>query len=194
MNNLIKMNRNLLLFCLFLLISCKSVETVNQVLFDNSQLEKINIAAKNININKIYDPQFSEPYIDHSLKNPPISRLVSWVEDNVNILGLENIVEVNILDASIKQTEAINSSAKKFEEKNIYNYELYYLIEYNLFDDSNYLIATTSVEVFRKTTSGQFISILEKENIIDELIYESLIDVSNESLKLIKEYFKDYIL
>ena len=38
--------------------------------------------------------------------------------------------------------------AKKFEEKDIYKYELFYLIEFNLYDDSSYLIASTIVEKF----------------------------------------------
>ena len=98
------------------------------------------------------------------------------------------------MDASIKKIEEQDFKAKKFEEKDIYKYELFYLIEYNLYDDSNFLIASTIVESFRSITSGRFISILEKEKIIDDLILESLRDITKESKRLINLYMSDYIL
>ena len=58
------------------------------------------------------------------------------------------------------------------------------------FSLSNYLIANTSVESFRSTTSGRYISITEKERIIDDLVLESLRDITKESEKLITEYMK----
>ena len=103
-------------------------------------------------------------------------------------------MKINIIDASIKRFEAQDKEAKTYEEKDIYQYEIYYLIEYNLYNDSNYLIANTSVESFRSTTSGRYISITEKERIIDDLVLESLRDITKESEKLITEYMKDYVI
>ena len=83
---------------------------------------------------------------------------------------------------------------KNLKKKIYYKYELFYLIEFNLYDDSNYLIASTIVESYRSTTSGRFISILETEKIIDDLILESLRDITKESKRLINLYMSDYIL
>ena len=44
--------------------------------------------------------------------------------------------------------------------------ELFFLVEYNLYDNSNNLIASTLVEAKRSTTSGVYISIIERENIV----------------------------
>ena len=71
---------------------------------------------------------------------------------------------------------------------------LFYLIEFNLLDDSRNLIATTLVETSRSTTSGMYISINEKENIINDLIYQSLEDLTSESETLLKKYMDEYIL
>ena len=101
-------------------------------------------------------------------------------------IGNENIFIVSILDASLLQTEFENTQAKNFDEKINYKYELFYLIEFNLLDDSRNLIATTLVETSRSTTSGIYISINEKENIINDLIYQSLNDLSYESETLLK--------
>jgi hypothetical protein len=182
------------IFLLFFLISCQPVEIIEPIVFDNTQLKSFTISAENIEINQIYQSNFVEPYIDHSLKITPNMRLNNWIVDNIKTSGSENFLEINILDASIKKHESINSDAKKFEEKNIYIYELFFLVEYNLYTNLDYLIASTVVEANRTTTSGQFISLSEKDRIIDELILDSLIDLSNESNELLNIYFSDYIL
>ena len=61
-------------------------------------------------------------------------------------------------------------------------------------ESSRNLIATTLVEASRSTTSGLYISIQEKENIINDLVYQSLNDLSDESKLLLTKYMGDYIL
>ena len=178
----------------FVLLSCQPIEIIEPVVFDNDQFSSISINAKNIEIKQTYETKFIDPYIDHSLKHPPIERLKSWIQTNVNTFGKKNKLEINILDASLKKFEGQNFKPKKYEEKDIYKYELFYLIEFSLYDDTSYLIASTIVESFRSTTSGRFISILEKEKIIDDLILKSLTDITNESKRLINLYMSDYIL
>ena len=150
----------------------------------------------NKSANNLYplEKKFSEPYIGHTLKVDPSQRVISWVNDNFNSVGNENIFVVSILDASLSQTEFENTEAKNFDEKINYKYDLFYLIEFNLFNDSRDLIATTLVEISRSTTSGLYISIHEKENIINDLIYQSLEDLTSESEKLLKKYMDEYIL
>ena len=186
--------RLIILLFFFVFLSCQKVEVIQPIVFDNSQLKIITINASEKIINNNYNSKFSDPYIDHSLKNPPIERFKSWANTNIKTFGNENVIEINILEASIKRIEEKNSEAKKFEEKSIYKYESFLLVEYNLYNNSNYLLASTSVENFRSTTSGQFISIFETERIIDELILEALRDISNESKILINRYMSDYIL
>ena len=178
----------------FVLLSCQPIEIIEPVVFDNNQLSSISINAKNIEIKQTYEPKFTDPYIDHSLEQPPIERIKSWIQTNVNTFGNKNELKINILDASIKKIEEQNLKAKKFEATDIYKYELFYLIEFSLYDDTSYLIASTIVESFRSTTSGRFISILETEKIIDDLILESLRDITKESKRLIILYMSDYIL
>ena len=128
--------KRLVLF--FILISCQPIEIIEPVVFDNDQLSSISINAGNIVIEQTYESKFVDPYIDHSLKYPPVERLKSWIQTNVNIFGDNNQLKINIFDASIKKTEEQDLKAKKFEEKDKFKYELFYLIEYNLYDDSNF--------------------------------------------------------
>ena len=174
--------------------ACQQTNITESVVFDNNRLSKISINVNDIEINKIYKAIYSDPYIDHSLINPPIQRLENWIYENVKIFGKKNKLEINIIDASIKKLEVEKKDSKKIQEKNIFKYELFYLVEYNLLTNADYVIATTIVESKRTTTSGRYISILEKEKIIDKLIWESLENISIQSNALLKKYMADYIL
>ena len=68
------------------------------------------------------------------------------------------------------------------------------MLEFSLFDDSGNLVASILVETSRSTTSGIYISIQEKDNIIDDLIYNSLVDISNETKKILTNYMPNNIL
>ena len=182
------------LFLIFFIFSCQPVEKLDTIVFDNNQFTKFDIVSSNIEINQIFEKNFSDPYIGHTLKVEPSERIISWVNDNFKSVGNENIFVISILDASLLQTEFENTEAKNFDEKINYKYDLFYLIEFNLFNDSRDLIATTVVETSRSTTSGLYISIHEKENIINDLIYQSLSDLSSESNTLLKQYMSEFIL
>ena len=119
---------------------------------------------------------------------------INWVNDNFTAIGNENLFYIKILDATLTKKEFENKDAKNFDEKYNYIYELFYLIEFSLYDDSNNLLATTLVEASRSTTSGIYISIQEKENIINDLIYHGLVDVSKETNILLRQYMNDYLL
>ena len=174
--------------------ACQPIEKIDQVVFDNNQLPSFKILAKSIEITDNFEKKISDPYIGHTLKVPPSQRIINWVNNNFKSIGNENEFNILILDASLTQTEFVNNEAKNFDEKMNYRYELFYLIEFNLYDESENLISSSLVETSRSTTSGVYISIQEKENIINDLIYLSLIDLSNQSEDLLIEYMGDFIL
>ena len=147
------MKKLFLLFSILFIFSCQPVEQLESIVFDNQQLSKFDVSSKTIEIKEIFEKKFSDPYIGHTLEVDPSQRIISWVNDNFKSIGNENIFIVSILDASLLQTEFENTQAKNFDEKINYKYELFYLIEFNLLDDSRNLIATTLVETSRSTTS-----------------------------------------
>ena len=179
---------------LLTLIACQPIEKVNHIVFDNSQFAYFNILSTSVEIKEIFEKKISDPYIGHTLTVNPSQRIINWINNNFKPIGNENFFNVTILDASITQTQFHNKDAKNFDEKNNYLYELFYLIEFSLSDDSGNLVASTLVETSRSTTSGIYISIQEKNNIIDDLIYNSLVDISNETKKLLTNYMANYIL
>jgi len=82
----------------------------------------------------------------------------------------------------------------KYKEKTIFLFEINYLVEFILYDNNNYILASIIVEANRNTTSGKYISIQESEKIIDYLIFNSLRDFSNKAQELIKIHLKNFIL
>ena len=74
---------------LFFVISCQPVEKIENVVFDNNILPKLIINANQKIINDIYEMNYVEPYIDHSLENPPLSRVKNYLTENINIFGTE---------------------------------------------------------------------------------------------------------
>ena len=63
-----------------------------------------------------------------------------------------------------------------------------------LYNDSDQILATAKTEVFRSTTSSKFISLNERDKILDNLVMDSLIDLSNKSVELLKIHMFAYIL
>ena len=187
------LNKYLILSLFLFLLSCQPLEFVDPVDFDNSNLKKISINADIILVNDSYDPAFSENNIEDQISYPPIFRIKDWINNNIIKFGKQNKFQINIFDASILRKEIDNDNASSFEERKIYLYEIFILVEYELYDDSDYLIANATVETFRSTTSQKYISINETELIVNDLIFNTLVDFVNESNLVLKKYMPEYL-
>ena len=95
----------IIIFILFFVFSCQPVEVLDEVVFEYNQLPQISINAKERLINEVYEINYVDPYIDHSIKYPPILRLKDWISQNISIFGSQNKLIINIIDASLKRTE-----------------------------------------------------------------------------------------
>ena len=144
---------------LFLVLSCQPVEILRPIEIDTSNLDTISIYSKNIEINKKYNSVFSQNNIEEQIQKSPIDVIVEWHNKNILKIGNENKLVINILDASITKNEIENVDAKKYEEKTIFKYEVFFLVEYQLYDDSDILISNVTVESSRSTTSQKYISL-----------------------------------
>ncbi|MDC3023339.1 hypothetical protein OA170_00505 [Pelagibacteraceae bacterium] len=178
---------------LFLVLSCQPVEILRPIKIDTSNLDTISIYSKNIEINKKYNSVFSQNNIEEQIQKSPIDIIVEWHNKNILKIGNENKLVINILDASITKKEIENVDAKKYGEKTIFKYELFFLVEYELYDDSGFLEANTTVESSRSTTSQKYISLNEVELIINDLIFKAMKDYINEAKNQLTIYMGDYL-
>ena len=185
--------KNSFIFILFMILSCQPVEILKPIEIDASIFEKISIYAEQVEVNKKYNSVFSKSNIEDQIRKSPINLMIEWNSQNILKLGNENKLVINILDASIKKTEIMNVDAKKYEEKTIFNYEVFYLVEYELYDNSTFLIANTTVETSRSTTSQKYISLNETDIIINDLLILAMKDYINETKKQLSIYMGDYL-
>tara|TARA_B110000116_G_scaffold84920_1_gene73978 strand:+ start:50 stop:622 length:573 start_codon:yes stop_codon:yes gene_type:complete len=189
------LKNNFFIFVIFIfVVSCQPVEVIDDIVFDYSQFTKVSLIAETKNIKNLYEPKYSENYIDYSLSKSPITYLNQWLNANVNTFGNENLLEINVLNSSLKKSEIKNNELNKYKEKTIFLFEINYLVEFILYDNNNSILASVIVEANRSTTSGKYISIQESEKIIDYLIFNSLRDFSNKAQELIKIHLKNFIL
>ena len=186
-------NKLVSLFLLLFILACAPVEIISPLEYDISKFVKISVNSKKITVNSDYNSVFSKNNIEDQLENPPILQIKSWIKQNIKNFGNQNEFVINILDASITKKEIDNLEAKKYEEKTIYLYEVFFLVEYELYDAAGYLLANTTVESSRSTTSQKFISLNESELIIYDVINKTLLDFTNETKSMIQIYMQEYI-
>ena len=179
---------------IFFLFSCKQTDRFEDINFNYDEIDKITISSKEKKINNLYKIIHSIPYIDHSLSKPPAFFLNKWFENNVNIFGNENTFSINIIEASLKKTKVENKNNKKYQDKIIFLFEVNFLVEFILYDNSNSVMANTIVESKRSITSSRHISINDVEKITEILIFNCLKDFSKKSNELMRIHLSQFIL
>lgn len=175
------------------LFGCQKNEISNKILINYNNLPNLNIIAKTKEIKNIYKPNFIDTYIDHSLVNPPIDALYNWLQNNIDIYSSENKLIINIIEASLQKNEIDNLDTNKYKEKTVFLFKMNYVVEFILYDENGIILATTIAKSERTTTSSKYISLFENEEIIALLVYQSLIDFTKESEKLIKTHMSYYL-
>ena len=189
-------NRFIFIFIFFsFLFSCQKTEILDEVVFDYNLLNKINFNAEVKEIYNLYQVNLSLPFIDHVMDISPSKRIEKWFEENFIIFGTSNKLVINILDASISKNEIENdSNKKKVIENKEYIYEIIIKVNYILYNDDESILATTDVKISRTTTATNFISISERNRILDLLTLEALQDLSVKSSELVKKHMFEYII
>ena len=189
-------NRFIVIFIFFsFLFSCQKTEILDEVVFDYNLLNKINFNAEVKEIYNLYQVNLSLPFIDHVMDISPSKRIEKWFEENFIIFGTSNKLVINILDASISKNEIENdSNKKKVIENKEYIYEIIIKVNYILYNDDESILATTDVKISRTTTATNFISISERNRILDLLTLEALQDLSVKSSELVKKHMVEYII
>ena len=193
------MKKNNFFICLFIFIflqSCQSIEEFNKITFDYLQFEKLTFLANEMEIKNNYQPSFNEPYVDHLATSTPSKRFIEWVEQNVKVLGSENKLVIIIKEASItkskfKNKEKVYGIIKKPEE---IKYELNYDVLFVIYDDFEKIIGKSDVQVVRSITSEHSISLAKRDQVLEDLIYNSLKDLTFKSEESVNKFIKMYVL
>ena len=195
-NNTNIFSYTLLLLTSLFLFSCQKVEIIENVVFDYKQFKTITFLSSEIEVIDDYKPRYENPYLDHLIGISPSNRLIDWLKNNIKGLGAENKLLIIVKDASIISSEVDNEEkiAGILKKPKEYKYELNYQINFNILDDNDIIIAETKIKVDRSTTSSKSISLAERDKILDDLIYNGLIDLVDKTEISTKKYLNQYIL
>ena len=179
-----------------ILYSCQSIEISEDIVFDYEQFTKLTFMSNDIEVKNLYNSNYNDPFIDHVMEKNPSVLINEWINSNVKGFGVEKKLIITINDASIivekvESQKKIAGISKKIKET---QYNLNFEIVYSLYDDTDVPIANTEVKVTRSTTSADLIYLYERDKILDELVYKSLMDLGKKSDELLKIYMKGYIL
>ena len=193
---MIKNNFIFYLFISFILQSCQSVEKKEPVVFDYSQFEKLTFLSSKIEIVDDYKQTFQDPYVEHVVEFSPSDRLIDWANNNIRGFGNENslvilIKNASIVSSTIKEDEKVLGIIKKPEE---IKYELNFEILFLVYDDLNNVNGKTNVKISRYVTSLSSLSLDNRDQVLNDLIYSGLKDLSIKSKELTNKYISRYIL
>ncbi len=180
-------------FLLSFLFSCQKTEFVDDVVFDNKLLESHSFNAEIKEVNNLYNVIFDEPFIDHVMKITPYQRIEKWIDENLLTFGTSNKLLINVHEASIKKMElAEEEDSKKIIKNKEFIYEVTMIVEFELYNDQNNILASTNVRINRTTTSIEFISIAERNRLLDTITLEALKDLNSKSSELLEKHFSQY--
>ena len=187
---------SILIFILFIFQSCQTVEVTQQITFDNEQFNKITFLCNEIEKIDNYQPTYNKPYLDHLIKNSPSNRLMSWLNNNIIGIGTGHKLTILIENASIQTSEILISEkiVGIFKKPNETKYDLNYEVSFFIYNDANQLVGKTNVKLNRSTTSATRISLAERDQILEDLIYNSLKEFTLKIEENTKKYIKQYIL
>ena len=180
-------------FLLSFLFSCQKTEFVDDVVFDNKLLESHSFNAEIKEVNNLYNVIFDEPFIDHVMKITPYQRIEKWIDENLLTFGTSNKLLINVHEASIKKMKlAEEEDSKKIIKNKEFIYEVTMIVEFELYNDQNNILASTNVRINRTTTSIEFISIAERNRLLDTITLEALKDLNSKSSELLEKHFSQY--
>ena len=180
-------------FLLSFLFSCQKTEFVDDVVFDNKLLESHSFNAEIKEVNNLYNVIFDEPFIDHVMKITPYQRIEKWIDENLLTFGTSNKLLINVHEASIKKIELTeDEDSKKIIKNKEFIYEVTMIVEFELYNDQNNILASTNVRINRTTTSIEFISIAERNRLLDTITLEALKDLNSKSSELLEKHFSQY--
>jgi len=183
-----------ILLFIFGLLSCQSNIVLEKTNLEYNKLPKFIFISESKEVINNYKTTFERSHFEQSIKNPPIFYLNNWFDNNIKTIGVENKLVISILNASILKKIIPNPDLKKYQEKNILLFESEYVVEYLLYDDSNFLLASALVETKKTITSSKNISLEDSDRIVENLIFQCLSELTNKSHELILLHMKNFIL
>ena len=193
-------NNRYIIIILFVSLLCNCVSQKNYLIKDINfiEYESLKIDASRLIVVQKYNTNFSEPYIDHLVKQDLVSLVNYWSIARLNAESINNTgnLKVTINEASIKAlpVEENNKIEELFISNAASNIEMNLDVTIDLLDHNNERISYVNIKVFKSQELTGNISLLEKDYRIQEMSRSIMMDFDSLAINKLKEVFKKRIL
>ena len=193
-------NNRYIIIILFVSLLCGCVSQKNFLIKDINfiEYESLKIDASRLIVVQKYNTNFSEPYIDHLVKQDLVSLVNYWSIARLNAESINNTgnLKVTINEASIKAlpVEENNKIEELFISNAASNIEMNLDVTIDLLDHNNERISYVNIKVFKSQELTGNISLLEKDYRIQEMSRSIMMDFDSLAINKLKEVFKNRIL
>ncbi|MBJ85028.1 MAG: hypothetical protein CMJ11_00240 [Pelagibacterales bacterium] len=193
-------NNRYIIIILFVSLLCSCVSQKNYLIKDINfiEYESLTIDASRLIVVQKYNTNFSEPYIDHLVKQDLVSLVNYWSIARLNAESINNTgnLKVTINEASIKAlpVEENNKIEELFISNAASNIEMNLDVTIDLLDQNNERISYVNIKVFKSQELTGNISLLEKDYRIQEMSRSIMMDFDSLAINKLKEVFKKRIL
>lgn len=191
-----KINSFFLAIAALFLFSCSSPTPPSASLPNFSHLPKINMDVAGIEVIEAYESTMRSPNIEHIMPYTPADTIQLWVKDRLNAAGKDKLMQVNIIDASVKEenlprTKGVKGLFTVDQEK---RYDVRIEVELRIYGGSALSEANTSVIVTGSSTIPENASVNYREGAYKKLVNNAMTMLNQKLESNIREYMNNHIV
>lgn len=159
-----------------------------------AQYAPITLDVADVQVNTNYRSPLAAPNVEHLFPTPPAEAMKIWVRDRIRPVGMARRLEVNIIDASVKEvplerTKGIKGAFTKDQAK---RFDARMEVEMRIYGTSPLSEASLNVIATRSQTLAEDASPAARDAVFDRMTAELMTSVNAELEKNIYQYFSNY--
>lgn len=169
--------------------------SVQAIHFGSKPPVRLNVAQ--ITITETYRAPLAAPNVDHTLPTPPIMAIKQWAGQRLVAGGAQGSLEVNIEDASVKESKLPLKDGVKgfFTDEQEARFDGHIRISLRLYDGVNTIsVAQGDVDVTRFRTINEKATVAQREEALNGMVQEMILQMDSEAEMRLRQYFGRFII
>lgn len=188
----------LLVTAALLLAGCATPQPVRLALPDITfeQLAPLTFAVSNVENATEFKPSFAPPHIEHMLSQPPARVAERWVRDRVRSDGSQpNTLRVIVRDASVIEQDIAKTPGLRgnFTTDQVARFEVSIAMAMEIRDARGFRVGEVTGSARRSNTLSEKASLNDRDQLIHDLVKQTMTDLDAELEKNIRAYLPLYV-
>ncbi len=182
----------------FVLAGCSTPATVQTL----PEMSFVHLGALNFNVEKVeidnrYKPSSDGNHVEDRFATSPVVAIRTWAQDRLKPVGTagSGTLRVIVNDASVKETDLkLDKSLKgTFTKQQSNRYDLNLDVALEILDASGKPVGFSAAKAFRSITTGEDMSLNDREKRWFEMTEKSMDDFNNEMESNIRRYLAGWL-